>query len=109
MIVVEETIVLTVIDDCDVGKAVDVDKEGRCTLMVVVVTHQQEVVPTYNFHEEEGIAVACLSDDCCILFLFRDQAMAGYGLMNGDEMIDMLLVPFRLEMDKIHTMILEGI
>ena len=40
MIVVEETIVLTVIDDCDVGKAVDVDKEGRCTLMVVVVTHQ---------------------------------------------------------------------
>ena len=94
MIVVEETIVLSVIDDCDVWKAADVDKEGRCTLVVVVVTHQQEVVPTYNFHEEEGIAVACLSDDRRILFLFRDQAVTGYGSMYVEEMIDMLLVTF---------------
>ena len=68
---VEETIGLSVIDDCNVGKDADVDEEGRRTLMVAVVTQQQEVVPTNNFHEE-GIAVACLSDDRRILFLFRD-------------------------------------
>ena len=94
------------IDDCDVGKAVDVDKEDMCTLIVVVVvvTHKQEVVPMYNFYEEEGIVVACLSDDHRILFLFCDQAVAGYGSMNAEEMIDTLLVTFRLENDRIHTM-----
>ena len=57
------------------------------------------MVSTYNFHEEEGIAVACLSDDHRILFLFREQAVAEFGSMNAEEMIDMLLVTFRLEMD----------
>ena len=99
---VEETIGLSVIDDGNVGKDVDVDEEGRRTPMVAVVTQQQGVVPTNNFHEE-GIAVACLSDDRRILFLFRDQEVAGYGSMNVEEMIDLVLATFRLEID-IHTM-----
>ena len=89
-------------DDCNVGKDVDVDEEGRHTPMVVMTQqhggddlhHHKEVVPTNNFHEEEGIAVVCLSDDLCILFLFRDQAVAGYGSMNVEKMIDILLATF---------------
>ena len=37
-------------------------------------------------------------------FFFRDQVVAGYGSMNAEEMIDTLLVTFRLENDRIHTM-----
>ena len=101
---VEETIGLSVINDYNVGKDDDVDEEGRRTpiVVVVVVAQQQEVIPTNNFHEE-GIAVACLSNDCHILFLFCDQEVTGYCLMNVEEMVDMLLVMFRLEID-IHTM-----
>ena len=82
--IVEKTIGLSAIDDdCDVGKDVvvdvdvDVDEEGRRTPMVVVAQqhrgddHHKEVVTMNTFHEEEGIAVACLSDDRRILFLFR--------------------------------------
>ena len=76
--IVEKTIGLSVIDyDHDVGN-VDVDEEGSRTLVVVGVAqqhrgddHQKEVVPTNTFHEEESIAVSCLSDDRRILFLFR--------------------------------------
>ena len=61
------------------------------------------MVPKDNFHEDEGIAAACLSDNLRIFFLFLDQVVAGYCLMNVDEIVDMLLVTFCLEMDKIHT------
>mmetsp|Transcript_31247 Transcript_31247/g.34988 ORF Transcript_31247/g.34988 Transcript_31247/m.34988 type:complete len:120 (-) Transcript_31247:105-464(-) len=82
--IVEKTIGLSAIDgDRDVGKDgvvdvdVDVDEEGRRTPMVVVAQqhcgddHQKEVIPTNTCYEEEGIAVAALSDDRRIFFLFR--------------------------------------
>jgi len=55
----------------------DGDEEGRRTPMVVVAQqhcgddHQKEVIPTNTCYEEEGIAVAALSDDRRIFFLFR--------------------------------------
>jgi len=103
LMIVEKTIGLSAIDDCDIGKDVDVDEEGTCrrTPMVVVVVvtqqhrgedHHKEVVPRYKYHEEEGIAVVCLSYDRRILFLCHEQAVAGYGSMNVEEMIDILVV-----------------
>ena len=83
--IAEKMIDLSVIDDdCNVGKNVDVDEERRHTPMVVVMQqhcsddHHKEMVPTNNFHKEEGISVVCLSNDHCILFLFCDQAVAVY-------------------------------